>query len=155
MGAVRMQVETTIAAPPERVWAAIANPDDLGRWMQGLVRVERLGGPPFAKGTRFREVRKMFGREAAEVFEVLESDPPRSFTLYVDGKQGSSKCGEYRFRHDLLPEAGGTRLRGSGEIGGRSWFGSLMCKLMGGFFRKAIARDLASLKSLVEKGATS
>jgi carbon monoxide dehydrogenase subunit G len=150
---MRIEVEETIAAPPERVWAAVADPDSLGKWMSGLVRIERLGGPPFGKGTRFREVRKMFGKEAAEVFEVVSVDPPRSFELHVDGKQGSSGCGEYRFRHELVPVAGGTRLRMTGEIGGGGWFQRLVGALFKGFFRKAIAKDLRSLKAYVEGGA--
>lgn len=155
--AIRLEVEETFAAPPERVFAALSDPEQVAAWMPGFVRFERLGGPAFGKGTRLRETRKMFGREASEVFEVVACDPPRSFEFYIDGKQGSSKCGEYRFRYELRPAAGGTALRMSGEFGGMGWFMSLVGRLFAGSFRKACRKDLAALKARLErrKPATS
>lgn len=150
--ALKMELRETIAAPPERVFAALTDVDSLPHWMSGLVRIERLTDGPFGKGTRFREVRKMFGREAAEVFDVVEFDPPRSFALFVDGRNGSSGKGEFRFRHTLAPKGGGTELVLSGEIGGMSRIAEFFGRLMCGFMKKAIARDLAALKAFVEDG---
>jgi carbon monoxide dehydrogenase subunit G len=153
--AIKLEVEETFAAPREKVWAALTDVDRMGAWMRGLVRIERLGGPAFGKGTRFREVRKMFGKEAAEVFEVIEVDPPRSFTLHVDGREGSSKRGDYRFRHELEPAGAGTRLRLSGEISGMGWFFTLLGGLFAGAFRRACRKDLAALKAHIEKNGAA
>jgi uncharacterized protein YndB with AHSA1/START domain len=80
-------------APPERVFAAITDIETWQKWMQNLVRVEKLTPGPFAMGSQWREVRKIMGKEGAEVFEVVAIDPPRGMELYVDGAKGSTKKG--------------------------------------------------------------
>jgi carbon monoxide dehydrogenase subunit G len=153
--ALTLELRETIAAPPEKVFAVLADPDSLGKWMSGVVRIERLGGPAAGKGAKFRQVRKMFGREAGEVFEITSYDPPRSFDLFVDGRLGASGKGEYRFRYDLLPKAGGTEVVMKGEISGmgRFWefLGKILGKLLCGMMKKAVSKDLASLKAYCEK----
>lgn len=149
---LRLEIRETIAAPPDRVFAALSDPDSLGKWMKGLVRVEHLDGPPSGKGKRFRQVRRMFGREAAEVFEITGFDPPRSFDLFVDGRQGSSKKGEFRFHYELLPKGGGTEVVMTGEISGMGRFWEFLGKMLGGMMRKALAKELAAFKAFVEKG---
>ena len=147
------EIEETIAAPPERVFAAITDIDSFGQWMRGFVRNERLTDGPVGKGTQFREVRKMFGREAGEVFEIVAWDPPRMFELYVDGTKGSSKSGWFRFRHTFTPVAGGTRMTLSGEVGGMSGCMGFLGKFMMSPMKKAIRKDLAAFKAWVERGA--
>ena len=147
------EIEVTVAAPPERVWAAMIDVDRMGEWMKGLVRIERLTDGPFGKGTQFRQTRKMYGREASEVFEVTEFDPPRFFELYVDGKKGSSGCGQYRFRHTFTPEGAGTRLTLSGEFGGQSGCMALLGKIMLGPMKKAFRKELVAFGAWVEGSA--
>lgn len=147
---MKLEVEETFAVPPERLYAALSDAERLGDWMPNLVRMEWLDGPRSGKGARFRQTRKMFGREASEVFEVTAADPPRSFELYVDGRLGSSGCGEYRFRYELRPIPAGTALRMTGEFGGMGWFMRLVGKLFAGSFRKACRKDLAALRAHVE-----
>jgi uncharacterized protein YndB with AHSA1/START domain len=147
------EIEETVAAPPERVFECMTDLDGFGQWMHGFVRNERLTPGQVGKGTQFREVRKKFGREAGEVFEVVEFDPPRSFVLYVDGTKGSSKKGWFRFLHTFTPVAGGTRIKLSGEIGGLTGCMGFLGKFMMGPMKKAIRKDLASFKAWVERGA--
>ena len=147
------KIDVTIAAPPERVWAGLIDIDRMGEWMKGLVRIEKLTEGPFGKGTQFRQVRKMYGREASEVFEVTEFDPPRMFELYIDGKKGSSGCGEYRFRHILTPEGAGTRLTLSGEFGGQKGCMAFLSKLMLGMMKKAFRKELLAFGAWVERTA--
>lgn len=149
-----------IAAPPERVFAALAEPDQVAKWMPGFVRFERLTPGPLAVGSRLRETRKMMGHEATEEFEVIVYEPPRVFGLYVDGRKGSSKQGEFRFRYTLAPGGPGTILTVDGEFGGLTGcMGGcmfLLGPLMAGFFRKAIAKDHTALKAYCEtRGAAS
>ena len=104
--AIEMTFEKQIQAPPDAVYAALANPDGWHEWMPGLIRIERLTEGEFGVGTQWREVRKMFGKEAAEVFEVSAVEPGRSIDIYVDGSKGSSRKGEYRFHHRIEPSPG-------------------------------------------------
>lgn len=151
--ALTCKVDVLIAAPPERVWAGLVDVDRMGEWMKGLVRIERLTEGPLTVGSQFRETRKMWGREAGEVFEVTVFDPPRLLELYVDGKRGSSGCGEYRFRHTLTPEGAGTRLTLSGEFGGQKGCMAFLSKLMLGMMKKAFRKELLAFGAWVERTA--
>ena len=70
-----------IAAPPDVVFATMA---DIARWPEfigGIERVELLTDGPVRVGTRFRETRTMFGRSASEEMTVAELAPPHRFVL--------------------------------------------------------------------------
>jgi len=151
---LKCEIEVTVAAPPERVWAGLVDIDRMGEWMKGLVRIERLTEGPLGKGSQFRQTRKMYGKEASEVFEVYEFDPPRVLGLYVDGKKGSSGCGEYRFLHTLTPAGAGTRLVLSGEFGGQSGCMAFLGKIMLGAMKRAFRKELVAFGTWVERSAT-
>jgi uncharacterized protein YndB with AHSA1/START domain len=137
-------------APPERVFAAITDIESWQKWMQNLVRVEKLTPGPFAKGSQWREVRKIMGKEGAEVFEVVAIDPPRSMELYVDGAKGSTKKGEYRFKYAFENIGGKTRMTVHGSITGMGCMGVVFGFLFKGMFRRAIAKDHEAFRKFVE-----
>jgi uncharacterized protein YndB with AHSA1/START domain len=150
------QIEQTIAAPPARVFAAFTDLDSMGAWMDGFVKNERLTPGAVGKGAQFRQTRKMFGREASEVFEVTEFDPPRAFALFVDGSKGSSRGGWFKIRHAMAPSGTGTALTLSVECGGASGCLALLGRFVfGPMMKKAIAKDLAAFKSWVESGSSA
>src|SRR5690606_30002726 len=100
---------------------------------------------------RWREVRRMFGQEAAEVFEVTAYDPPHTLGLFVDGAQGTTGKGAYRFVYTLEPAADGTRLVLTGDIDMPGLAARLFGFLFKGMFRKGCERDLAALKAHLER----
>jgi uncharacterized protein YndB with AHSA1/START domain len=151
--AIRLQCREVVDAPPERVFPALADPEMVARWMPGFVRFERLTEGPVGAGSRFREVRRMFGREAAEVFEVREFDPPRTLGLFVDGRNGSSKKGEFHFVYRLEGRGGRTEVVLDGEVAGMGRFLEFLGRLLAGTMRKSCDRDLAAMKAFVEKGS--
>lgn len=140
-----------IAAPPDRVFFHLTDIEHWGRWMPNIVGIERLTSPPFDVGTQWRETRQMYGKSATEHFEVTAHNPPRTLSLYVDGRKGSSGKAEYRFDYVLVPEGSGTRLELRGEISGMGWWGDLLGRLLGGMFKKAIAQDNAAFRAYVER----
>lgn len=152
--ATTLELALTIQAPPAAVFAAATDLDHFGDWMQGFVRVERLSDGPLREGSRFREVRKMFGKEAAEHFEVTRFEPPKRLELFVDGSKGASKRGEYRFVHTFEPleEGRATRVTLTGTIDGMGPLGAVFGFLFKGMFRRALQRDLEALKAWVERG---
>lgn len=149
--AIEFELEQRIEAPPQRVWDVLVDVDAWQEWLPNLVRIERLTEGPLEPGSRWREVRKMFGREASEVFEVTAVEPGRRLDTFVDGAQGSSGRGEYRFVHRLEPDGpAATRLVLSGSVGGTNRLLELLGRLFAGAMKKAIARDLDALASRAE-----
>lgn len=65
-----IRMSTTIQAPPERAFAAFADFPHAARSVSGIERIEMLTDGPVGAGTRFRETRIMFGREATEEMKV-------------------------------------------------------------------------------------
>lgn len=146
-------IDTHVNATPERVYAVATDLDAAKRWMHGLISIDKTTEGPFAVGTEWDETRKEFGKQATEHFEVTELDPPRRIGLYVDGKKGSMKKGEYRFTYLFEPHAAGTHVTMSGSIDMPGRFAGIMSKIFGRFFIKAMQRDLAAMKAYAESPA--
>lgn len=143
-------VERTIAASPQRVFEAST---DVRRWAEivpAILRVEVLTDGPVGKGTRFRETRKMFGKEATEEMEFLVFDPPKGYVL---GAQ-SHGC-RYRTSFDVLPTAQGTRLVMRFEAEPLTLGAKVMAFLMKPMMRKMAdmcGKDLDAIKAHLELG---
>jgi uncharacterized protein YndB with AHSA1/START domain len=150
--ALQFESKKTIAAPADRVFAAMTQTDEVKQWMPNLVAFEPLTDGPLRAGSQWRETRKMFGKAASEVFEVTSFHPPKHLALRVDGTKGSSKKGEYRFDYQLAPQGANTELTMRGEIRVDGWFSTLMAKLFAKTFIAACAKDLDAMKRWVESG---
>ncbi|MBW7904147.1 MAG: SRPBCC family protein [Phycisphaerae bacterium] len=148
-------VHEQINAPPEAVFAVASDFPNAAQRIRGISKMEMLTPGPVGVGTRFRETRVMFGREATETMEVVAFQPGRSYTLRA------SNCGcEYRTVVSVRPAAAGD---GGSEVtfdftGAPLTFGAkVMAALMGwmvkGACLKAIRQDLADLKTEVENAA--
>jgi uncharacterized protein YndB with AHSA1/START domain len=145
-------IDQTMAAPVERVYAAVTGFDAWSEWMPNLVRLERLNDLPFGPGFEWRETRKVFGREGTEIFTVEALDPGHALKTRCDGRRGSMGRGEFRFSHTLTPKNGLTLVSLQCEIDGLGWFGDWTFRLMGGMFKRAIAGDVSALRRYVESG---
>jgi carbon monoxide dehydrogenase subunit G len=137
-----------IDAAPENVFARAT---DLSLWeadIGGVNKVEVLTDGPVGLGTRFRETRTMFGKEATEEMEVTDFQPGRSWTLEA------ASCGaHYTTQIRFVPTGGGTRLEW--EMTSRSvslaakMFGWIGCLFIGSM-KKIMAKDLVDLKNACE-----
>jgi len=143
--AVEFTVTESLPGEPERVFQALTDLDGAADWMPGFVRIEKLTEGSFGVGTEWRETRKMFGREATEQFEVTAYEPPRRIGLRVDGSKGTMGKGEFLFEYLLESADGETEVTMNGEISGLGPVGGILFKLMGGQFKKAVAKDLEAL----------
>lgn len=73
--------ETTIDAPPSRIFEVLADPDSYGHWVVGSKRI-RDADPDFPKaGSRFHHAVGFGPIDVKDHTEVLEWDPPRRLKL--------------------------------------------------------------------------
>lgn len=146
--ATSVQVERTIAASPATVFAAAS---DVNTWVEvvpAITKIELLTDGPVGVGTRFRETRKMFGKEATEEMEFLEYESPERYVLGAE----SHGC-RYRteFRFEPVPE--GTRLVMDFGAEPLTTGAKVMAFLMKPMMRKMAdmcAKDLDAIKAKVE-----
>ncbi len=153
---MRMNLSTTIDAPQEAVFAAVSDFSNAAEMISGIDSVEMLeqatNGTPVGVGTRFKETRTMMGKQATEEMEVIEYDPPRSYTL------SAISCGARFDSRVACDQAspGGCRLSYDIDTKAISLFAKVMSPIMGimmkGTMRKMMEKDMADIKAYVEAG---
>ncbi|WP_061964928.1 SRPBCC family protein [Demequina aurantiaca] len=84
MAGHKVEVAREILAAPEQVWAVLTDIDAAPKVLSSVVSVERVGGPDYDVGTRWRETRRMFGKVEIEEMWVTEAIEPRSTTIVAD-----------------------------------------------------------------------
>jgi carbon monoxide dehydrogenase subunit G len=144
----RYESSVDVNAAPEAVFAALADIPGAPTRIGAIKKVEMLTEGPVRVGTRFRETRVMFGKEATETMEVAEIDPPRRITMVADS------CGTaYRTSMNVRPAATGSTITWSMEATPHSTFARILSPLMGwmmsGMVRKCVAQDLADIAKAV------
>ena len=84
----RTTIQRTIDAPVERVFEVISDISNFSKAVPAIVRAEILSEVKSGKGTRFREFRRMGGKEVSaelEVTEFVANDRVRIEMRDVDG----------------------------------------------------------------------
>ncbi|WP_062135363.1 SRPBCC family protein [Demequina aestuarii] len=84
-----MAVSTVLAqreinAQPREVWNVITDIDGAADVLSGVIAIDRLEGQGYEVGVRWRETRRMFGKEASEEMWVAAVDAPRSTTIEAE-----------------------------------------------------------------------
>ena len=98
----RFSITTDIPAPPERVWALVADVERWHEWTPTVTSITRMDKGPLAVGSRAR-IRQP--RLPPATWEVTELVPGRSFT-WVTRSPGV----RVRAEHGVEPVGGGTRV---------------------------------------------
>src|SRR5262245_14688938 len=94
-----------LAIPPEVMFDRLTDFARAPERIPAIKRVEVLTPGPVGVGTKFRETRMMFKREATEQMEVVAFDRPKLVELRA------ISCGaEYRSTFRVAPDGTGTRL---------------------------------------------
>ncbi|MEU3606931.1 SRPBCC family protein [Streptomyces sp. NPDC035033] len=144
-------VERRVAASPGRVWESITDLPELPRVLSGVQRVEVLTEGVFGVGTRWRETRRMFGKEATEEMTVTECEPPDRYVT-VAGSHGMRYVSELSLRADG-PGASVLRMTFSARpADGRApkLLARLLARLGTKAVAKALAKDLDDIARAVE-----
>ncbi|WP_033312249.1 SRPBCC family protein [Streptomyces iakyrus] len=143
-------VERRIAAGQGVVWEALTDLGGMERMLSGVTRVEVLTEGGFGVGTRWRETRRMFGKEATEEMWVTACEAPERYVVEAE-TQGTRYVSEWLLRTDG-PSATTVRMTFGAETPGGAR--GLLAKLLGGLgaraVRKVITKDLDDVASTVE-----
>lgn len=91
-----LELRRHVAAPPEKVFAIASDFARAPEIIGGITKLELLTDGPVGVGTRFRETRVFFKKEAAEEMVVTTFDPPRGYSLGAES-HGCRYLTEYRF----------------------------------------------------------
>lgn len=149
---MRATISAEIAASPETVFRLATDFANAANVVEGIVRVEMLTPGPVAAGTRFRETRVMFGREATEEMTVTEIVAPRRVALLA-----LSHGTRYESSFTFAAIATGTRVTMDFQATPLTLAARIMGWLMTPMIKKSLlstcAKDLDDIKRAAEKTA--
>ncbi|MDF2039929.1 SRPBCC family protein [Cytobacillus oceanisediminis] len=148
---IRFEVKRSTQVSAQNAYEGLIDLDSAKDWMNGLVGIEREDSGPLKVGSQWKETRKMFGKEAAEHFEVVELNEPNKIVLRCDGTKGTTGKGEFIFTYIIASEGDASAVTLLGEIKGLTGLSKLFGKMMAGAFKKACAKDLDALINYLEK----
>lgn len=145
---------THVAAPVDEVFAVYTNIEKAEERIPDIVSIEMLTDGPFGIGTRWRETRVMFKKEATEEMWVTAFDPPRSYCV-----EAESHGMKYATTFDFEPDGDGTKVSwsftGTPQTLGTKVLSPVLGVLMNGTMRKCMQRDLEALREVCESTATA
>lgn len=144
--------ETLIAAPRERVWAALNDPDVLAACIEGVERLERAGENRF-EGTMNAKVGPVRAKFTGAV-ELSEIDAPNAYVISGEGKGGVAGFAKGKASVRLEDTAEGTRLtwQASSTVGGK--LAQLGARLIEGTAKAYAESFFAAFKARVESVET-
>lgn len=144
-------VERRVAAPPDRVWRILTNLAGAADTLSGVSKAEVLTPGPFGVGTRWRETRTMFGKQATEEMTVTACEPPHRYVAEANS-HGMHYVSEFSVAPDLDDT---TILRmafsGTSAGGAAGFFGKLFNRLGQKAVEKAMKQDLADIAATAER----
>jgi carbon monoxide dehydrogenase subunit G len=146
-----LSVTTLVAAPPAAVFEVYTDLAKAAERIPDITQLELLTDGPIGVGTRWRETRVMFKKEAVEEMWITSFEPPRSYTV-----EAESHGMKYHTLFEFAPEADGTRVTwtftGTPQTFGTKLMAPLFGLMMNGAMRKCMQRDLEALRAVCETG---
>lgn len=138
-----------ISLPPGEVAGFALEPGNEPRWIGGIVESRPLTGTPITQGAQVQRIAKFMGKRIEYVLEVTEMEQPGKVVM-KSIKGPFPMVVTYEFRQ----EGEGTRasIRLQGDAGGYYRVGKWLLEPMS---RRSIARDLRTLKKIIESRAAS
>jgi uncharacterized membrane protein len=138
-----------IAAPIDITFDVFSDISKIEERIDGITKVEILSNTKAGVGTRWRETRIMFGREATEEMEISSFKPNQSYEVVA-----SSNGAEYHSIYTFTEKDGGTQVEMIFTAIARSFLAKLMTPLAFLFKNatlQALEADMDNLKALCEQ----
>jgi len=144
---VRVEAQIDVSAPPEVVWAFLADPKRYLHYMAGVTRWEVEGEQEQGVGARYRMLMRIGSAEVGGLVEVVEFSEPRD--LAWNSVTGVDQRGRWRVR--ARPK-GRTHVefRLSYGVAGSGFGGWLAEQVSAPTVRGNLRRSLQQLKRQVE-----
>ncbi len=146
-----LTVSTHVSAPIDRVFEVYTELDKAAERIPDITSLEVLSEGPFGEGTRWRETRVMFKKEATEEMWVTGFDPPRSYDV-----EAESHGMHYSTHFSFTPEGDGTKVSwsfsGTAQTLGAKMMSPIFSVLMKGTMKKCVLRDLEALRDVCQRG---
>ncbi|KUM74909.1 SRPBCC family protein [Streptomyces curacoi] len=143
-------VERRVAVGQGPVWEALTDLAGMERVLSGVSKVEIITEGAFGVGTRWRETRRMFGKEATEEMWVTACEPPDRYVVEAES-HGTHYVSEWLLRADG-PSATTVRMTFTAVPPGGVM--GLLARILGGVgaraVSQAVARDLDDIAAAVE-----
>lgn len=150
--------ETTIAAPRDRVWAALNDPEILAACIEGVERLEPAGENRF-EGTMNAKVGPVRAKFTGAV-ELTEIDAPSGYVIVGEGKGGVAGFAKGKAAVQLTDaplDGGGTgtllRYQATSTVGGK--LAQLGARLIEGAAKGYAESFFAAFKAKVEDGGAA
>ena len=137
-----------IAAPRDRVWAFVIDPNQVGQCGPGVESIEVIDDQHF-KATAKVGVGFISARFKVDM-TFADMQPPDSATIKAPGQApGSAVDGDAQMRLSDLPD-GGTRMDWSADVNIAGTLASVGARLIEGTAQKMIGQTFACMKTKLE-----
>ena len=140
-----------ISKPRADVWKAVTDIPNAVGMISGILSVEVLENPDTGLvGFRWKETRKMFGKEATEIMWITDAEENAFYSTRAE-----SHGSVYKTRISLDDDGGQTRLTmaftGEPQTMGAKVMSFFMGGMMKGSMEKELLKDLTDIKNFVEQ----
>jgi carbon monoxide dehydrogenase subunit G len=109
----RVERRAEIAAPPDKIFAFLADLENLPAWQTGVTEARRTSGRPMGVGATAHVVRQLMGQRIEAPLTVTEYEPPRR--MVIESKVGGIQVG---IALELAPVDTGTDVAVTADIRG-------------------------------------
>ena len=142
---IDVAAEITIDRPRAEVATFVTDPANDRTWIKAFTSVEPLTDPPTAVGSRVKRVAGFLGRRINYVMEVVEFEAESK--LVMKTAEGPFPM-TVHYEFEDAQSSTLVRVRNQGGSGGVA---SIFSPLMGWMVNRQVKKDLALLKSVLEK----
>jgi len=140
----------TYRAPVDRVFGVFTDLAHIAEHVSGILKVEIAKEGAIGVGTKFRETRKMFGKECTEEMEITEFEPGRSYVVVCDSC-GCMMRSTFLFTQDRDI----SRVEMTMNCKPRTFMAKVMTTVMGPMMRKSMLKcmrsDFEDMRHVIEQ----